>query len=380
MGGGKAAPAKKKKGGFGKKSASPEFESEEAAALLKKAGGDMDMAQALHFQQSIESLQQSDAGMFAELQELSAQQKQRAAAGEALDASAAPAAAREKLVELTWDSVASFLKSDAPKSPKAKGRSSAGGSPALREKLRRIAAACKSSGGGGGAEVGAGGGGAGGEFAVLDVGCGDGAIVPFLEDIGTTRYMGIDLSPRMVERARRLWGQEEEAAAAAAAEEEEEERRMTRTFHQASFLSMGDSEASDALIGGFDAVLFNGSLQFFDDFSLVLGRAARLLLLKGRQRGRIVVAHANGAAFVETEHRGSPLVAVSTMPSVDQLRELLAQLQQRQQEEEEEEEESAAGSVKMTVVAPPELAALDGGAEIDLDEFYLCACECELLS
>ena len=36
------------------------------------------------------------------------------------------------------------------------------------------------------------------------------------------------------------------------------------------------------------------------------------------------------------------------------------------------------GSSMMTVVQPTQLAERDGGSPIDLDEFYLCACDLEL--
>ena len=179
---------------------------------------------------------------------------------------------------------------------------------------------------------------------------------------------------------------------------------MTREFHQTSFLSLvGDDgeeeeeeeeEEGKAGEGGggggplasgrhFDVVLFNGSLQFFSDLASVLRRAAALLpsspsssstssaapSSQRRAGGRVVIAHANGAAFVEQEHRGSPLVAVSTMPSMDELAALLEQAATTSE---------GGGSSMMTVVQPTQLAERDGGSPIDLDEFYLCACDLEL--
>ena len=332
------------KGGFGKSTKSlTKFEADEAATFLEEANGNLDMAQALHFQRSIDSLQQTDQSMYAELQELSRQQQQQSAANK--NDPVVPSAAREKLVELTWDSVASFMKSEATgKKPTGasatRSKTPGGGSPVLQEKLRRIARAClqKESS----------------TFSVLDVGCGDGAIVPYLEDIGATRYVGIDLSSCMIQRARRLWG------------EGVEETSMSRSFLQGSFLaSSSDDQVANAVanMGSFDTILFNGSLQFFDDYERVLRCAASLLKSSGQfeeKVGRVVISHANGAAFVQDEHRGSPLIAISTMPSVADLEDLLRRISDVR---------------PMKVVTPEMLASVDGGSAIELDEFYLCACE-----
>lgn len=71
------------------------------------------------------------------------------------------------------------------------------------------------------------------------------------------------------------------------------------------------SDRSTAWAGSYDCILFNGSLQFFGDPLAVLRKAQSLL----NPGGRVVVAHANGASFVDEERRRNPSVVLSAMPS-----------------------------------------------------------------
>ena len=121
----------------------------------------------------------------------------------------------EKLVELTWDTVAAYMPATA---------AAAGGlSSTVAKKLELVAACCCAEAGG----------------AVLDVGCGDGSTLPFLRGAGAddARYCGLDLSGRMIAAAR--------AAHPAA------------TFEQAGFFGA----ALAAPPRRYDCVLFNGSLH-----------------------------------------------------------------------------------------------------------------------
>ena len=206
---------------------------------------------------------------------------------------------------------------------------------------------------------------------MLDVGCGDGAMVPNLEEAGVGRYVGLDLSHRMVQRARRVWTKDCSG--------------MTREFHRASFLDI--NKGSDFVAEGFDAVLFNGSLQFFDNFEVVLARARALLrhheIIDGGdsgdgvstsnsggvvgEHGRIVVAHVNGGSFVRTEHEGSPLIAVSIMPDLAEVQAALDRIGNSDSDVEQ--------NTRLRVLTEHEYAEHEyGRSPVDLEEFYLCVC------
>lgn len=93
--------------------------------------------------------------------------------------------AHAKYVELTYNTVATFMPGGEEVSKKVSRR------------LEAIAcAACPAAAGGGG-------------VSVLDVGCGTGLLLPFLEAAAGPsglHYRGIDLSARMVEAARQAHG------------------------------------------------------------------------------------------------------------------------------------------------------------------------------
>ena len=122
----------------------------------------------------------------------------------------------------------------------------------------------------------------------LDVGCGDGAMVPHLK--ARAAYCGVDLSARMVSLARR--------------------RHPDARFERAGFFEFvaGGEEAA------WDTILFVAALQFFPDVDAVLAACAARLA----PGGRVVVAHVRGAAFVRQERRGNPAV-VEALPAVEDL-------------------------------------------------------------
>lgn len=86
---------------------------------------------------------------------------------------------------------------------------------------------------------------------ILDIGCGDATILPFLSKAGasTKLYTGVDVSKRMIEKAR-------------------------RKFPQANFINMNFADGGDnisSILGGpFDCIIFNGSIQFFFDTEHVM--------------------------------------------------------------------------------------------------------------
>merc|ERR1712182_47196 len=96
----------------------------------------------------------------------------------------------------------------------------------------------------------------------LDVGCGNGLLLPFALACGcpAAAYRGIDVSSRMIALA--------------------EKAHSGAKFEGATF---GSESWADLLAEGsggeaaYDAIVFNGSLQFFADIKATLTQAASLL-------------------------------------------------------------------------------------------------------
>jgi len=168
---GKASGDSKANGGKGKKgggsaSTAPVLDAD-AAALLERTGGDLDRAHTTFFAESVMRLQKEKPEVFAQIYTSA----ELPSSGEV----------HEKLVELTWDTIAAFMPLG-------------GGTPGeVKRKLRLVSeAACSAP-----CRV------SGDKAAVLDVGCGDGAALPFLCAAGADerRYVGLDLSSRMIRAA-----------------------------------------------------------------------------------------------------------------------------------------------------------------------------------
>ena len=181
-------------------------------------------------------------------------------------------AGHQKLVEMTWDTMAAYL-------PLISQSTDSSALAKVEKRWKLIAKAACTRGNS--------------ETRILDVGCGDGAMFPFLIKAGASRagYLGLDISSMMIDAAR--------------------SKHPDGRFEHGGFLDCPLAGQPAA----YDTVLFNGSLQFFPDASAALGRAARCL----RPGGRILLAHANGAAFVAAERRGSPATVASDMPTLAEL-------------------------------------------------------------
>ena len=222
---GVAAAAKKKAraaGGFGAKPKPPKRPAlgKAAAKLLDELGGAVDAAQAARFDSYMEKLRASDPELFADV-----------ARARRCDP-AAPARGRDRLLARTWDTVADYLPVETADA-------------ALDARLARVAAFARGR--------------------CLDVGCGDGAMVPHLK--ARAAYCGVDLSARMVSLARR--------------------RHPDARFERAGFFEFvaGGEEAA------WDTILFVAALQFFPDVDAVLAACAARLA----PGGRVVVAPGRGA-------------------------------------------------------------------------------------
>jgi SAM-dependent methyltransferase len=272
---------------------------QDAEKYLKDANGVLQVAQARFFNENLRSLHATNPELYSRIERHH----------ELMGEGSIDLAGHQKLVEVTWDTMAAYLpvlSNDADTSATAK----------VEKRLKMIAkAVCGTVKRSPGMP----------SPSILDVGCGDGALLPYLIKAGASNsgYIGIDLSRLMVDAARSA--------------------HPGGRFQQDGFLDSPHSTPPAA----YDAVLFNGSLQFFPDVSAALRRAVLCL----RPGGRVVFAHVNGAAFVTEERRGNPATVVSSMPSLEELALLASELGAR-------------------VIPPEQLGWRDPAG---LDTFYLAA-------
>ena len=247
----------------------------EAARILKACSGNVQLAQRHFMRRKFNQLREQAPDLYASLvlqqQEMLDGIRRRLSEPE-----------REKLIELTWDVVASFLPATVtPYGPTGE----------MKRRINKIAkfVAVQPKATPKGA-------------AILDVGCGDGSILPFLRDVGCRDqdYLGIDLSSTMIQTAARAFPH--------------------ASFEHTSFAKFKAKKCAQQATC-FGTVLFNGSLQFFDKPLDALSDAAALLprTREGPRRGRIVISHAQGAAFVDQEKEGNPATVPSTLPDLSDL-------------------------------------------------------------
>ena len=133
---------------------------DDAAALLDEAGGDINRARTNYIGYTLAYLEDADPEMY-----------------EAIKTDPKRPDCHEALVEVTWDAIAAFLPVTHSPTP----------TPAASQKLTAIARAAVD----GSLEA----------PRVLDVGCGNGLLLPFLGASGMpgAAYRGVDLSSRMIE-------------------------------------------------------------------------------------------------------------------------------------------------------------------------------------
>lgn len=243
--------------GFSRDGIDPKL-GKEASKCLKDSLGNIEVAQSSYFQTRLLSLKKNDPSLFKVLESYKPQNAYS-------DESARQA--HEKLVEYTWDTIAAYL----PLTSTGAGAVE----PAVSKKLDVIAqAVCFQT-----------------NASVMDVGCGNGVIVPHLRRAGADlkSYLGIDLSTEMVDCAKQSY--------------------PGLAFAKTNFLTC-------TLAKKFDAVLFNGVVQFFPSIPDALRRAALML----KPGGRLVIAHVNGAGFVRGERRGNPNTVLADMPDVTHIK------------------------------------------------------------
>ena len=259
-------------GGFGKTTSSSKsigskrgvLPSEDLAQrMLLESNGNVANAQSKFFNQKIIEMKNSEPQLYSEMQSVAS----KSSNGESESESSAQL--RERLVEMTWDTVAAFL-------PKAGGTVDS----VLEKKMIAIAQSCLHRP----------------ECSLLDVGCGTGSVLKFLDnsEYAAGEYHGIDISGNMIESAK--------------------SQHPGVLFEKTNFLQLPVGEGCKK----YDTILFNGSIQFFVNQQEVIRRAKSLL----HPAGRIVITHANGEEFVRQEQAGNRFLVPSLLPSTDFLEEV----------------------------------------------------------
>ena len=233
----------------------------DAAALLEEVDGDAQKARASHMGYTLAYVKEA----LPELYELIRTDPKHPDAHRAL-------------VEVTWDAIAAFLPVTHEPTLTA----------AAKQKLTAVArAGCDGS-----TEA----------PSVLDVGCGNGLLLPFVTACDTaSTYRGIDVSEGMIERAQAAHAGDPMANGA--------------TFESLSFGEVLQQSEESPI--SYDAVFFNGALQFFAEPAAAIADAAKLL--ERKPSSRLVLSHLNGAAFVRTEREDNPQTVLSAMPTLAQL-------------------------------------------------------------
>lgn len=248
--------------GFSKEEKLPKL-SKDAAKYLKESKGVLEVAQGRYFQSKLLSLKLSDPLLFEKLEAYKPNN---------IHSDESAMQAHEKLVEYTWDTIAAYLPLIPAPPPSSTTSYNGNGSIAdltVSKKLEIIAqATCFRA-----------------DVSVMDVGCGNGGIIPYLQRAGADlkSYFGVDVSSQMIETAKLS--------------------HPGLVFEKLNFLNSSPPQKVDV-------VLLNGVIQFFPSIPEALRRAASML----KPCGRVVIAHANGAAFVRGERRGNPNTVLNDMP------------------------------------------------------------------
>ena len=132
---------------------------------------------------------------------------------------------------------------------------------------------------------------------VLDVGCGHGAIIKSLTNVGLEEpdmYVGIDLSSEMIDNAIKRYGAARNGKTG-----------KGRTFIAEDFYSY-DFE------GTFDSVIFCSSLHDLPDMTGAISKASSLLRPNG---GKLIVIHAQGAQHVLGQNQANPVMVKRGLPT-----------------------------------------------------------------
>ena len=129
---------------------------------------------------------------------------------------------------------------------------------------------------------------------VLDVACGTGVLFPYYLDKGVSSVTGIDISPCMVELARKKWGHESRVA-----------------------LICGDAEVFNSE-KRYDAIVVYNAFPHFVDPAALIRQLASLL----KEGGCLTVAHGASREKINRHHQGSAAKVSHGLMPAEELRDL----------------------------------------------------------
>lgn len=149
---------------------------------------------------------------------------------------------------------------------------------------------------------------------VLDVGCGYGVLVPYLQKAGISKSQihGVDLSADMIRNAQRLYPSQ---------------GNNDVQFDVANFMDLQvDRDGGPP----YACVIFCASLHDLPDMKQALIKARDLLVAstttetdKGSCSARLIVVHPHGASHVAQQHKANPVLVPRTLPTSEELKEWL---------------------------------------------------------
>jgi 2-polyprenyl-3-methyl-5-hydroxy-6-metoxy-1,4-benzoquinol methylase len=141
-----------------------------------------------------------------------------------------------------------------------------------------------------------------GDSLVLDVGCGYGVLVPYLQKAGVrpSQIHGMDLSPEMIRNAQSFYPEV--------------------TFEVANFL---DLDVSSMDTKKYRAIVFCASLHDLPNMQQALQHASQLLQVGGRHGSKLIIVHPQGASHVLQQHKSNPMLVPRGLPTAAELEEWL---------------------------------------------------------
>jgi SAM-dependent methyltransferase len=202
---------------------------DDAAKILAASGGDVNLAHSRFYEQELQRLQDDEPSLY-----------------NLLKADPANSISHQKLIELTWDTISAFM-------PKAGDELV---TPTVARRLERIANAAVAQS-------------ATAQRRLVDVGCGNGLLLPYLLGASATasEYRGYDLSGRMISAASSKYSYLGASFSHLGFEE-----AMAANNAPEAASGGGGVDARRGIACGSSAIIFNGSLQFFADVPATLQR------------------------------------------------------------------------------------------------------------
>jgi len=131
---------------------------------------------------------------------------------------------------------------------------------------------------------------------ILDVGCGTGVLLNYIDKSVSCQYKGLDLSLEMIKVARNSFPQHD--------------------FIHTDYLKYYDSVGPETDgRSGFDVVVFNECFHYFVNHQEVFEKSINLLT----KNGSIIISHPLGFSNVFSQHNKNKLLVPNLLPTIDKI-------------------------------------------------------------